>query len=267
MVAFATETQYKASMLSAECLNRHAALRHAFFTREGGVSEGRYASLNCGLGSGDDPERVRENRARALARLGLAADSLVTAYQVHSAHVAIVEGPWPANARPHLDGLVTRTSGLALGILTADCAPVLLADGRAGVIGAAHAGWRGAKSGILDATVTAMVETGARREHICAAVGPCIRQKSYEVGPEFVSAFAEDEPETADLFKPGSRPDRRQFDLPGYVARRLSAAGIASIETLPHCTYSEPDSFYSFRRSTHRKEPDYGRQLSAILLT
>lgn len=253
-------------MLSVGSLSNHAAVRHAFFTREGGVSEGRYASLNCGLGPGDDPERVRENRARAMARLGLSADALVTAYQVHSAYVAIVEGPWPANARPQLDGLVTRTPGVALGILTADCAPVLLADGRAGVIGAAHAGWRGAKGGILDTTVAAMVETGARLEHIRAAVGPCIRQESYEVGPEFVSAFAEDEPQTANLFKPGMRPDRHHFDLPGYVARRLAGLGIRTVETSPHDTCADPKRFFSYRRVTLDGGGDYGRLLSAITL-
>src|SRR6266511_2334094 len=204
-------------MLTTETLSYFPAVRHGFFTRAGGVSEGLYASLNCGLGSGDDPERVRENRRRAMRRLGLAAEALVTAHQAHTARVAVVEAPWPA-ARPRVDGMVTRTRGVALGILTADCAPVLLADPQAGVIGAAHAGWRGAKSGVLEETVAAMVRLGARVGSIGAAVGPSIRHDSYEVGPEFRAAFVADEPASAELFRPSDRESYFRFDLASYVA-------------------------------------------------
>jgi polyphenol oxidase len=252
-------------MLRGEALD-DPPVRHGFFTREGGVSEGRYASLNCGLGSGDDPERVRENRTLAMRRLELATGSLVTAYQVHSARVAVVEAPWPADARPRVDGLVTRSRGVALGILTADCAPVLLADSRAGVIGAAHAGWRGAKSGILAETVAAMLELGARLQDIGAAIGPCIRQDSYEVGPEFRSAFVADEPTTADLFRSNDRGGHFHFDLAGYVARKLSAIGIEALSVLPYDTFAEPDRFFSYRRVTLAGGGDYGRLLSTIAL-
>jgi YfiH family protein len=241
-------------------------VRHAFFTREGGVSEGIYASLNCGLGSGDDPERVRENRGRAMQRLDLSESALVTARQVHSAHVAIVEGPWPEGARPQVDGLVTRTRGLCLGILTADCAPVLLADAHAGVIGAAHAGWRGAKSGILDATVTAMREMGARPEMIRAAVGPCIRQDSYQVNDAFRAAFIGDDPASDALFRPDEDPGHWRFDLAGYVARHLQSLGIAGLSVLPFDTCADERNFFSYRRTTLCGGGDYGRLLSAIAL-
>jgi purine-nucleoside/S-methyl-5'-thioadenosine phosphorylase / adenosine deaminase len=253
-------------MLTTEPFSCFLAVRHGFFTREGGVSEGLYASLNCGLGSGDDPERVRENRRRAMRRLGLAAEALVTAYQVHSARVAVVEAPWPAAARPQVDGMVTRTRGVALGILTADCAPVLLADPQAGLIGAAHAGWRGAKSGIVEQTVMAMVRLGARVESIAAAVGPCIRHDSYEVGPEFRAAFVADEPASAELFRPSDRDGHFRFDLAGYVAGRLRAVGIETLTVLPHDTFSENDRFFSYRRVTLAGGGDYGRLLSAIAL-
>jgi len=253
-------------MLTTEPFSCFLAVRHGFFTREGGVSEGLYASLNCGLGSGDDPERVRENRRRAMRRLGLAAEALVTAYQVHSARVAVVEAPWPAEARPQVDGMVTRNPGVALGILTADCAPVLLADPQAGVIGAAHAGWRGAKSGILEETVAAMVRLGARVGSIGAAVGPCIRHDSYEVGPEFRAAFVADEPAAADLFLPSDRESHFRFDLAGYVAGKLGAVGIEALAVLPHDTFSDNDRFFSYRRVTLAGGGDYGRLLSAIAL-
>lgn len=253
-------------MLTTEAFSYFPAVRHGFFTREGGVSEGLYASLNCGLGSGDDPERVRENRRRAMRRLGLAAEALVTAQQVHSARVAVVEAPWPAAARPQVDGMVTRVRGMALGILTADCAPVLLADPRAGVIGAAHAGWRGAKSGIVEATVAAMVRLGARLGGIGAAVGPCIRHDSYEVGPEFHAVFVADEPASAALFRPSDRERHFRFDLAGYVAGKLAAAGVETLAVLPHDTFAEPDRFFSYRRATLAGGDDYGRLLSAIAL-
>ena len=254
-------------MLTGESLDDLPAVRHGFFTREGGVSEGLYASLNCGLGSGDEPERVHKNRSLAMRRLGLRAEALVTAYQVHSARIAVVDAPWPAGSRPQVDGLVSRSPKEALGILTADCAPVLLADRRGGVIGAVHAGWRGAKSGILAETVTAMLDLGAHIEHIRAAIGPCIGHDSYEVGPEFRLAFAQDEPATADLFRPSVREGHFRFDLAGYVARKLTEVGVQSLSVLPYDTFAEPDRFFSYRRATLAGGGDYGRLLSAIALT
>lgn len=241
----------------------HPSLRHAFFTREGGVSEGRYASMNCGLGSADAPELVRENRARAMACLGLSAAALRTVRQVHSSRAVVVED-W--EERPQADGLVTRTPGLALGILTADCAPVLLADAEAGVIGAAHAGWRGAKDGILEATLAAMESLGARREAVAAAVGPCIRQLSYEVTADFRADFASDEPESAGFFISARKDGRFQFDLAGYVAKRLRSIGIEAPEVLAHDTCADARRFFSYRRITLDGGGDYGRQLSAIAL-
>lgn len=241
-------------------------LRHAFFTRLGGASEGRYASLNCGLGSADVRERIAANRARAMAQLGLPAAALMTARQVHSPRAVIVAEDWGAE-RPEADGLATRTRGLALGILTADCAPVLFADVEAGVIGAAHAGWRGAKGGILEATLAAMEALGARRAIITAAIGPCIRQESYEVTADFRTGFTGDEPNSAAFFAPASEPGRFQFDLPGYVADRLHRIGIEAAAVLPHDTCTDAGRFFSYRRVTLNGGGDYGRQLSAIALT
>lgn len=252
-------------MLTADLFPVHPALRHAFFTREGGVSEGRYASLNCGLGSDDEPERVRENRARAMARIGLPAEALITARQVHSSRAAVVEDEWGAE-RPQVDGLATCKPGLALGILTADCAPVLFADAEAGVIGAAHAGWRGAKGGVLEATLAAMETLGARRAAIAAAVGPCIRRDSYEVTADFRQVFVADEPESTSLFASGRRPGRFLFDLAGYVAGRLQRIGIAAPVVLPHDTCADAAHFFSYRRVTLDGGGDYGRQLSTIAL-
>ena len=230
------------------------------------MSEGRYASLNCGLGSGDAPERVHENRARAMRRLDRDGHHLATAYQVHSPDVAVIDEPWPHAARPQLDAMVTDRPGVALGILTADCAPVLFADVTARVIGAAHAGWRGAKGGVLEATVAAMVGRGARVERLRAAIGPCIRQPSYEVGGEFRAAFVADEPATDRFFAAGTRPGHFQFDLAGYVAARLAAIGVGAVETTPHDTFADPASFFSYRRVTLAGGGDYGRLLSAIVL-
>ncbi len=244
----------------------HPRLRHAFFTRRGGVSEGRYASMNCGLGSADAPERIVANRARAMAQLGLPPAALMTARQVHSPTAVIVEADWGAE-RPEADGLATRTRGLALGILTADCAPVLFADVEAGVIGAAHAGWRGAKGGILEATLAAMEALGARRASIAAAVGPCIRQESYEVTADFGAGFTGDEPGSAAFFAPARKPGRLQFDLPGYVADRLRRIGIDTPDVLAHDTCTDASRFFSYRRVTLNGGGDYGRQLSAIALT
>lgn len=252
-------------MLIAEAFPAHYALRHAFFTREGGVSEGRYASLNCGLGSADQKERVRENRARAMARIGLPAEALVTARQVHSSLAAVVDDDW-GEERPQVDALVTRRRGLALGILTADCAPVLFADAEAGVIGAAHAGWKGARGGVLEATLAAMETLGARRAATAAAVGPCIRTASYEVTADFRWAFVGDEAASAAFFAAGRRPERFLFDLAGYVADRLQRIGIAAPVVLPHDTCADADRFFSYRRVTLDGGGDYGRQLSTIAL-
>jgi YfiH family protein len=242
----------------------HPAVRHGFFTRQGGVSEGRYASLNCGLGSGDDPERVAANRARAMAVLDLPAAALATAAQVHSARAVTVEAPWADAGRPQADALVTRQPGVALGILTADCAPVLFADAESGVIGAAHAGWRGAKTGVLEATVTSMVQLGARTERIAAAVGPCIRQASYEVGADFRAAFVAGDHGSADLFAPAERSGHFRFDLAGFVARRLQALGLAGVAVQPYDTFCDEAMFFSYRRVTVNGGGDYGRMLSAI---
>jgi len=252
--------------LTHAALAARPGIRHGFFTRAGGVSGGLYAALNCGLGSGDRPERVHDNRARAMAALGLEEPALATVYQVHSAAVATVDGRWPEDDRPQADGLVTRRRGVALGILTADCAPVLLADAEAGVIGAAHAGWRGALAGVLEATVGAMVAAGARRARIAAAVGPCIGPDSYEVGPEFPDAFGAREPADRAYFRPAPRDGHWLFDLPGYAVGRLTAAGVEATEWTGHDTLADAAAFFSYRRAIHRGEPSYGRLLSAIAL-
>lgn len=238
-------------------------LRHAFFTREGGVSEGLYASLNGGLGSNDEAARVAENRTRMGARLGVPADRLVSLYQVHSAEVVTVETPFPE--RPKADAMVTRVPGLALGIATADCGPILFADPENRVVGAAHAGWKGALGGVVEATVAAMERLGAVRQSIVAVLGPTIAQASYEVGEEFIARFRAEVPDAERFFAPG-RPGHAQFDLPAFILARLAEAGIAKASNLGLCTYADPDRFYSFRRTTHRGEPDYGRLISAIVL-
>jgi len=224
-------------------------MTHGFFGRAGGVSKGIFASLNCGPGSGDVREDVMENRRRVSQALGA---KLITLYQIHSAEAVVVTEPWEQG--PQADAFVTNMPGLALGILTADCAPVLLADAEAGVIGAAHAGWKGAFGGVTDSAIAAMETLGAVRERIAAAIGPCISQANYETGPEFRERF------DAKFFA-GSH-----FDLEGYVAERLAAAGIGGIERVSACTYAREDDFFSFRRATHRGETDYGRQVSAIAL-
>ena len=254
-------------MIESPALATQSGVRHGFFTRAGGVSEGIYAALNCGLGSGDDPARVRENRRRAMARIGLATVSLATLHQVHSARVVVVERPFAREARPHADGLVTRTRGVALGVLAADCAPVLLADAVAGMIGAAHAGWKGALAGVVEATVAAMVRLGARASAIMACVGPCIAQASYEVGPEFRMRFLAADAANERYFRPSPRTDHWQFDLPGHIAARLAALGLAGISILPLDTCADADRFFSYRRASLAGEQDYGRLLSAIALT
>lgn len=238
-----------------------AGVPHGFLGRGRGASGGAIGGLQVGLGAGDDPRRVAENRRRAAEAI-CAACELVTVYQVHSAEVAIVSEPWSEEERPRADALVTARPGLLLGIVTADCAPVLLADVQAGVIGAAHAGWRGARAGVLENCVVAMVELGAVRERIAAAIGPTIAQPSYEVDAAFRAHFTEDD---ARFFAPGA-PGHWQFDLPGYAASRLQAAGVARVAQLGLDTYAERGRFYSYRRATHEGAANYGRQFSLIAL-
>ena len=239
-----------------------AGLPHGFLGRRGGVSGGEVAGLNAGLGAGDDPALVAENRARAVAAV-LPGAALATVYQVHSSDCVVVAAPWPEAERPHADALVTDRAGLVLGVVTADCAPVLLADRRAGVIGAAHAGWKGALGGVTDATIAAMEALGARRGDIAAAVGPCIAQASYEVDEAFAARFIAADGANAAWFASG-RAGHHQFDLEGYVAARLAAAGIGAVERLGRDTCAEETRFFSFRRATHRGEATYGRQISLI---
>lgn len=239
---------------------------HGFFGRTGGVSSGLYNSLNCGPGSGDERALVMENRARARAALSPDA-ALVTLYQIHSAEAVTVVAPWEIADNPKADAFATDKSGIALGILTADCAPILLADPGAHVIGAAHAGWGGAIAGVAELVVAAMERLGARRDRISAAIGPCISRASYEVGPEFHPRFIAADPANARFFERAKREGHWQFDLPAYVAHRLRQSGVGVVEAMPACTYTREADFFSFRRTTHRKEPDYGRQLSAIMLS
>jgi polyphenol oxidase len=252
--------------VTADRLTALPGVAHGFFTRQGGVSQGGYASLNCGIGSGDDPAAVRETRTRVTA--ALSARDLVTAYQVHGTTVAVVETAWKAHDRPRADALVTTTPGLALGVLTADCAPVLFADPKAKVVAAAHAGWRGAIAGVLDATLAAMQRLGASKADIQAAVGPCIAQAAYQVGFDFKEEFLRRDPGSAAFFvQPEGGPAARpHFDLPGYVVHRLSRAGVDVLQVSP-CTSTQAEHFFSYRRSQARKEADYGRQISAIVLT
>jgi YfiH family protein len=247
--------------LTSEAL---APFAHGFFTRLGGASSGIFAGLNCGPGSSDLSDCVAINRARAAQALGLPAEALVTLHQIHSADVLEVTGPLEG-PRPKADALVTATPGVALGVLTADCQPVLFADPEAGVIGAAHAGWKGALDGVLEATLEAMERLGARRARIAAVIGPTISQRAYEVGPEFLDRFLADDPENARFFA-GGEGDRVQFDLPAFGLHRLRQAGVGHAEWTRHCTYSDPVHFFSYRRSLHEAEADYGRLLSAIRL-
>jgi YfiH family protein len=245
---------------------RSAALggvAHGFLGRRGGVSTGIHAGLNVGIGSDDDRAAVTENSVRAVDAV-LPGTTLVTPFQIHSAEVITVTAPF--DERPRGDALVTDRPGLLLGILTADCAPVLFVDPQAGVIGAAHAGWKGAIGGVTDATIDAMEALGARRERIAAAIGPCIARASYEVDDDFVQRFADDDPANERFFAPG-KPGHQQFDLEAYVAARLAAAGLTRIEALGLDTYADEDRFFSFRRATHRGEPGYGRQISLIGLS
>ncbi|MGI9406476.1 MAG: peptidoglycan editing factor PgeF [Hyphomicrobiaceae bacterium] len=242
-------------------------IRHGFFTRKGGVSDGLYSSLNCGIGSQDEPPLVLENRSRVAARLGGTCDDVLSPYQVHGADALLVDRPWPTDQRPKVDGLVTSTPGLAIGILTADCGPVLFADGTHGVAGAAHAGWKGAIGGVLASTVAVMEAAGAQRPTIHAALGPTISQRSYEVGPEFREAFVDKDAASDRFFTVPPGQSRAHFDLPGFIVSQLKTLGLASVSDLATCTYEDETRFFSFRRATHRNERDYGRQISAILVT
>ena len=242
-------------------------IAHGFFTRHGGVSTGLYTSLNCGLGSRDDRAAVLANRDRAARHLGSTGDRLLTCFQIHSATAITVDRPWAPDSQPKADAIVTRTRGLVLGALAADCAPVLFADQKAGVVAAAHAGWKGALGGILESTLEAMEAAGAARSDITAVIGPCIGAAAYEVGPEFEATFLAADCNSEVFFSRRLVSARPHFDLPGYVAARLKAAGAGLIDGMAQCTYESRDAFFSFRRATHAAESDYGRQISAIVLT
>ncbi|MEQ9694867.1 peptidoglycan editing factor PgeF [Shimia sp. SDUM112013] len=241
-----------------------APIRHGFFTRKGGASSGVFEGLNCGTGSSDQTEVVRINRERVAEAMGAPIAHLATVHQVHSPDVVVVDGPLPAN-RPKADAMVSNTPGVVLAILTADCQPVLFADEKTGVVGAAHAGWRGALDGILEATLDAMEGLGASRANTVAVIGPSISQTAYEVGPEFFEMFVASDPDNTRFFS-GGTGDRMLFDLPSYGLHRMRSAGIGHAEWIRHCTYSDPDRFYSYRRATHANEADYGRLISTIRL-
>jgi hypothetical protein len=256
-----TLSETKLEILTSDLL---AGARHGFFTRRGGASSGVYAGLNCGPGSRDQAEAVALNRARVAAALGVAPERLLSPHQTHSADVAVA-GPGGWAERPRADAAVADRPGVALGVLTADCAPVLMHDPDAGVIGAAHAGWRGALDGVLEATLDAMERLGARRARVRAAVGPTISQRAYEVGPEFIERFLDEDPGHGRYFVEGAA-GRYRFDLPGFVLGRLRAAGVGEAGWIGACTYADPERFFSFRRTTHAGEADYGRLISAIAL-
>lgn len=251
--------------LQSSALADLKGVAHGFFGRAGGVSSGVFASLNCGYGSDDDVHAVRENRTRVATWLGAREERLLTVYQIHSADAVEVTTPWVRADAPKADAMATRAPGIALGVLAADCAPVLFADAEAGVIGSAHAGWKGAFDGVLESVVALMERLGARRDRIHAAIGPCISQASYEVGPEFFERFVEPARDNARFFAPSTRAKHWRFDLPAYALMRLAAAGV-SARALGVCTYADEAGFFSFRRTTHRGEAQYGRNLSAIML-
>lgn len=252
-------------MLESPLLSAVPGLRHAFFTREGGVSGGIYGSLNGGVGSNDDPAHVEENRRRMASRLGVSPVRFLTLWQTHSPDVVVASEPWQGGSRPRADAIVTRSEGLAIGATAADCGPVLFVDPGARVIGAAHAGWKGALSGILESTIAAMEQLGAARSDIVAAIGPLIRQHSYEVGGEFVERFIEADAGHGRFFIPSAREGHSMFDLAGFIRMRLENSGISVIDDSGIDTYSD-ERFYSYRRSVHRQEPDYGRHVHSIAL-
>lgn len=252
--------------LAASNLDLAKGIAHAFFGRTGGVSEGLYSSLNCGPGSGDDRERVIENRRRAMQALSPADAKLVTLYQVHGRDAVIVCDPWEMGHAPKSDAMATNVPGIALGILTADCAPILLADAEARVVGAAHAGWKGAAAGVIESAVEAMERLGARRDRLVAAIGPSISQPSYEVGDELRTMLGQTCSDNEEFFTLSSREGHWQFDLSGFAQTQLKRARIENTLAFPACTYLQVSDFFSYRRATHRGEPDYGRQLSAVML-
>jgi hypothetical protein len=253
-------------MIQSALLSAIANVRHGFFTREGGHSSGVYASLNCGFGSKDDETAVRRNRHSVAARLGVGGGNLLTVWQSHSPDVMMVETAWDVRHPPEADAMVTRRPGIALGVLSADCTPILFADRGGRAVGVAHAGWKGAIGGILEQTVAAFESQGLRAGDLAAAIGPTISQANYEVGPEFFDKFLADDPANARFFAASPRNGHHCFDLPGYVTMRLGRLGLADIENLDLCTYADEARFFSYRRSTHRGESDYGRLISAIVL-
>jgi YfiH family protein len=256
----------RAETVRSTLLSGVAGVRHGFFTRHGGVSEGVYASLNGGQGSDDDPARVSENRARIAAELQASPGNLVSVHQIHSSKVVTVEAPWGREARPKADAMVTAQPGLALAILSADCGPILFAEPHSRVIGAAHAGWKGAVGGVIEASIQAMEALGAARGRIIACLGMTISGKNYEVGPEFVARFEAEAPENRHFFSDFKVDGHAMFDLPAYIVMRLSSAGIGEVEDLRLCTYADEARFYSYRRATHRREAEYGRHISGIVL-
>jgi hypothetical protein len=251
--------------LESPLLSAVPGLRHAFFSRDGGVSGGIYAGLNGGIGSNDDPAKVAENRRLMAEQMGVTTDHFLTLFQVHSPDAVVASGPWDTTSRPRADAIVTRTEGLAIGVTAADCGPILFVDPNARVIGAAHAGWKGALTGIVESTVDAMERLGADRAGIVAAIGPLIRQPSYEVGNEFVERFVDADAQNVLFFLPASREGHAMFDLAGFIRMRLENAGVSVIDDIGVDTYSD-ERFFSYRRSVHRKEPDYGRHVHAIVL-
>jgi YfiH family protein len=253
-------------MLQAHTLAKLQGIRHAFFTREGGVSSGIYASLNGGVGSNDKTDNITENRARMAAALGVAPEHFLTPYQIHSPEVVVADRPWAPKHRPRADAIVTKLPRLAIGVSTADCGPLLFADPSARVVAAAHAGWRGALGGVIEATVSAMERLGAKRSGIIAALGPMIRQPNYEVGPDLMTQFVATDASNDRFFAPATRANHAMFDLAGYIRARLRDADIAETEDLQSCTYADATRFFSFRRATHRGESDYGRHVNAIAL-
>lgn len=257
-------TRTRPDPLRSPLLDKAAGIRHGFFTRAGGVSEGLYQGLNTGTGSADNQMLVRENRRRVAEWMGVAPDHLLTAHQIHSPDAIVVREPFPGE-RPKADAVVTDRPGVAVGASSADCGPVLFADPNARVVGAAHAGWKGALTGVLENTIAAMERLGARRGDIVAVLGPSISAANYEVGPEFVERFLAADPANAGYFENSSKPGHALFDLNRYTVGRLAAAGVTA-DALYRCTYGEEDLFYSYRRATHRAEPDYGRHVSAIVL-
>ena len=254
-------------MIQAGLLNKIAGIAHGFFTREGGTSEGLFSSLNCGFGSGDDLDAVARNRALVAGSMGVEADRLLTLYQEHSPRVITVSEPWRRESAPRADAMVTKERGIALGALTADCAPVIFVDGRARIIGIAHAGWKGALNGITDATIRAMEELGADRAAMVAAIGPTISAAVYEVGPEFHAGFLEADSANEAFFRRAEKPEHWLFDLPSYVLARLRRSGIGRAEDLALCTYDDEQRFFGYRRTTHRNQSHYGRLISAVAIT